>query len=315
MPILILAEHDNQSLKPNTLSAITAAAQCGDDLHLLVAGHQCQSVADEASQLPALSNVLLADAPAYEHGLAENIAALLADMATSYSHLIAAASTYGKNILPRAAALLDVGMVSDVIEIKTDHTYVRPIYAGNAIATVKNNYSLQVLTARATAFEKTAVESASVPIESIETVFKSDTSSFIRHELNQSERPELTSARVVISGGRALQNADNFKILEQLADTLGGAIGASRAAVDAGFVANDFQVGQTGKVVAPELYIAIGISGAIQHVAGMKGSKVIVAINKDSDAPIFKIADYGLVGDLFDIVPELDKALKTVISQ
>lgn len=315
MAIFILAEHDNHSLKATTLSTITAAAECGSDLHLLIAGHQCKAVAEQASQIGALSKILLADDVAYEHGLAENVAALMAELAADYSHILAPASTYGKNILPRLAALLEMGMLSDIIAVQENQTYLRPIYAGNAIATVQNAYDKQILTVRATAFDKASIGDGNVDIETVTAVHNTAQSSFIKHELNQSDRPELGSARVVISGGRALQSAENFQLLEQLADTLGGAIGASRAAVDAGFVPNDYQVGQTGKVVAPELYFAIGISGAIQHVAGMKDSKVIVAINKDADAPIFKIADYGLVGDLFEIVPELDKALKTVVSQ
>ncbi|MBJ7553612.1 electron transfer flavoprotein subunit alpha/FixB family protein [Marinomonas spartinae] len=309
MSILVLAEHDNQSLKPATLNTITAASQIGGDVHLLVAGFECQTVIAQASKVAGVSKVLSADNAVYEHQLAENIAKLVVDVAEGYSHILAPATTTGKNTLPRVAALLDVAQLSDVIKVESADTFVRPIYAGNAIATVKSSDSVKVITVRATGFDAAADEGGDAQTEVLSQVIASEKSRFVSEQLAESDRPELTAASVVISGGRGMGSGDNFKLLDGIADKLGAAIGASRAAVDAGFVPNDLQVGQTGKTVAPDLYIAVGISGAIQHLAGMKDSKVIVAINKDEDAPIFQVADYGLVADLFDAVPELEKSL------
>jgi len=309
MSIFVIAEHDNASLKPATLSAITAAAAAGDDVQVLVAGSGCSAVADAASKVAGVSKVLLADNEAYANQLPENLAELIVEVAGSASHIFAAATTTGKNLMPRVAALLDVSQISDIVDVKSADTFVRPIYAGNALATVQSSDSVKVVTVRATAFEEAAAEGGSASVESIDVVKTQDIASFVSEELTQSERPELTGAKVVISGGRGMQNGENFALLEKVADKLGAAIGASRAAVDAGFVPNDMQVGQTGKIVAPELYIAVGISGAIQHLAGMKDSKVIVAINKDEEAPIFQVADYGLVADLFEAVPELAEKL------
>lgn len=309
MSILVIADHDNKVLNPAMLKTMTAAQAMGDDIHMLVMGEGCQSVAEEAAKVTGVNKVLCADNAAYGHFLAENLSALVVSLGKNYSHIVTAATTTGKNFMPRVAALLDVAQVSDVIAVESADTFRRPIYAGNAIATVRCNEAIKVITVRATAFDAVAAEGGSAAIEAVSDVFSSDKVKFIGEELAKSERPDLTSARVVISGGRGMQNGENFKLLESLADKLGAAIGASRAAVDAGFVPNDMQVGQTGKIVAPELYIAVGISGAIQHLAGMKDSKVIVAINKDEEAPIFQVADYGLVGDLFDILPELEAAL------
>lgn len=309
MKILVIAEHDNQQLKPATLNTITAAKKIGAEIDVLIAGHNSQSAAEHAAGIEGVTKVLHADNEAYQHPLAENIASLVSDLAAGYSHILAPATTSGKNFMPRLAALLDVNQVSDIIAVESADTFKRPIYAGNAIATVKSLDAIKVVTVRSTAFDAAPAASAKATIEAIDKGADSALSQFVSAELSQSERPELTAARVVVSGGRALQNAENFKLIEQLADRLGAAIGASRAAVDAGYVPNDYQVGQTGKIVAPDLYIAIGISGAIQHLAGMKDSKVIVAINKDEDAPIFQIATYGLVGDLFDIVPQLIEQL------
>lgn len=309
MSIFVIAEHDNASLKPATLSAITAAAAAGDDVQVLVAGSGCSAVADAAAKVAGVSKVLLADNEAYANQLPENLAELIVEVAGSASHIFAAATTTGKNLMPRVAALLDVSQISDIVDVKSADTFVRPIYAGNALATVQSSDSVKVVTVRATAFEEAAAEGGSASVESIDVVKTQDIASFVSEELTQSERPELTGAKVVISGGRGMQNGENFALLEKVADKLGAAIGASRAAVDAGFVPNDMQVGQTGKIVAPELYIAVGISGAIQHLAGMKDSKVIVAINKDEEAPIFQVADYGLVADLFEAVPELAEKL------
>lgn len=309
MSILILAEHDHQTLNPAMLKVLTAAQAMGGDVHVLVAGSGCQSVAEEAAKISGVSKVLCADHTAYEHFLAENVSALLVSLGKNYSYILAAATTTGKNIMPRVAALLDVAQVSDIVGVESADTFRRPIYAGNALATVRCNEAIKVITVRATAFDAVLAEGGKATIEAVTDVFATEQVRFIGEELAKSERPDLTSARVVISGGRGMQNGDNFKLLEGIADKLGAAIGASRAAVDAGFVPNDMQVGQTGKIVAPELYIAVGISGAIQHLAGMKDSKVIVAINKDEEAPIFQVADYGLVGDLFDILPELEGAL------
>lgn len=305
MAILIIAEHNHQALKADTAKTIAAARQIGGDIHLLVAGYQCAAAAAEAATFAGVSKVLVADAPAYQHQLAENVAELVLSIGRDYSHILAAATTHGKNFLPRVAALLDVAQISDVIAIESADTFVRPIYAGNAIATVQSQDTIKVLTVRSSAFD-VASTGNQAPIEALSTAKDAGLSVFVAEELTKSERPELTAARIIISGGRGMQNGDNFKLLEGIADKLNAAIGASRAAVDAGFVPNDMQVGQTGKIVAPDLYIAVGISGAIQHLAGMKDSKVIVAINKDPEAPIFQVADYGLVADLFTALPELE---------
>jgi len=309
MAILVVAEHDNKALKSATLHAVAAAQKLGSDIAVLVAGNGARAAAEEAAKLPGVAKVLLADAPEFDHGLAENLAPVLAELGKGYGHVLAAATTYGKNLLPRTAALMDVQQISDIIAIEGPDTFVRPIYAGNALATVKSSDPVKVITVRTTAFEAGPTEGGNAAIESVGGKGDSGLSSFVGQELTKTERPELTSARIVISGGRGMQNKDNFQLLERLADKLGAAVGASRAAVDSGYAPNDYQVGQTGKVVAPELYIAIGISGAIQHLAGMKDSKVIVAINKDEEAPIFQVADYGLVADLFQAVPEFEKAL------
>ncbi|WP_417528601.1 electron transfer flavoprotein subunit alpha/FixB family protein [Marinomonas shanghaiensis] len=309
MSVLIIAEHDNKSLKPATLNTVTAATQIHADVHVLVVGFECQTVVEQASQVVGVSKVLVADNAVYEHQLAENVSKLIVEVAKGYEHILAPATTTGKNTLPRVAALLNVAQLSDVIKVESTDTFVRPIYAGNAIATVKTSDAVKVLTVRATGFDAAASTGGNAEREVLSHVIASDRSRFVKEQLAESDRPELTAASVIISGGRGMGNGDNFKLLEGVADKLGAAIGASRAAVDAGFVPNDLQVGQTGKTVAPDLYIAVGISGAIQHLAGMKDSKVIVAINKDEDAPIFQVADYGLVADLFDAVPELEKSL------
>lgn len=308
MAILIIAEHNNQSLKAESHKVVQAATAIGADITVLVAGFNCAAAANEAATIAGVGKVLVADNAAYEHQLAENIAALVAELGKNYSHILTAATTTGKNFLPRVAALLDVAQISDVIAIESADTFVRPIYAGNAIATVKSADAIKVLTVRPAAFAAAKVGNAA-PVEAVSAVHDLGVSAFVSAELTKSERPELTAARVVISGGRGMQNGENFALLNGIADKLGAAIGASRAAVDAGFVPNDMQVGQTGKIVAPELYIAVGISGAIQHLAGMKDSKVIVAINKDAEAPIFQVADYGLVADLFTVLPELEQQL------
>lgn len=309
MSILVVAEHDNQTLNPATLKAIAAAAQIGGDIDVLVAGEGAQSVADSAAQVAGVQRVLLADNAAYAHQLAENVSELVAKLGAQYSHILAPATTTGKNFMPRTAALLDVGQISDILAVESADTFKRPIYAGNAIATVQSTDAIKVITVRGTAFDAVAETGGNASIETIDEVFASDKVEFVGEQLAVSERPDLASASVVISGGRGMQNGENFQLLESLADKLGAAVGASRAAVDAGFVPNDMQVGQTGKIVAPQLYIAVGISGAIQHLAGMKDSKVIVAINKDEEAPIFQVADYGLVADLFTALPELEQAL------
>lgn len=308
MAILVIAEHNNQALKSDTAKTLTAALAIGGDVHLLVAGHQAAAVAAEAATLTGVTKVLLADSPALVNQLAEDVAALVITIGQQYSHILAPATTFGKNFLPRVAALLDVAQISDIIAVESADTFVRPIYAGNAIATVQSQDTIKVLTVRSSAFAATG-SGNQAPIESLAVAAGSGLSAFVSEELTKSERPELTAARVIISGGRGMQNGDNFKLLEGIADKLNAAIGASRAAVDAGFVPNDMQVGQTGKIVAPDLYIAVGISGAIQHLAGMKDSKVIVAINKDPEAPIFQVADYGLVADLFSVLPELENTL------
>lgn len=309
MSILVIAEHDNQVLKPSTLSTLAAAAQIGGDVTLLVAGNGCAAAADAAAKASGVSKVLLADNPAYDHEIAENMAALIVSMAEGFTHILAPATANGKNFMPRVAALLDVGQISDIIKVESADIFARPIYAGNAIATVQSLDVVKVITVRGTAFDAVAAEGGSAAVETLSQVEDTGLSQFIGEEMAKSDRPELTSARVVIAGGRGMADSEHFHLLEKVADKLGAAVGASRAAVDAGFAPNDMQVGQTGKIVAPELYIAVGISGAIQHLAGMKDSKVIVAINKDEEAPIFQVADYGLVADLFTALPELDSAL------
>jgi electron transfer flavoprotein alpha subunit len=308
MTSLVLLDHDGASIKQPARSAVAAAAQLGE-VHALVVGSGVRAAAEAAAKLPGVAKVILADAPVYEHALAEPLAALLVKLAPAYSHLLSASTATGKNVMPRVAALLDVQPISDISSVVDGDTFVRPIYAGNAMATVKSSDGIKVLTVRAASFDPVAADGGSAPIEDAPSVDAQPGSRFVSAELSKSERPELTAARVVVSGGRGMQNGDNFKLIEPIADKLGAAVGASRAAVDAGFVPNDYQVGQTGKIVAPDLYIAVGISGAIQHLAGMKDSKVIVAINKDEDAPIFQVADYGLVGDLFTVLPELKKEL------
>jgi len=309
MSTLVIAEHDNTNLKPATLNTVAAANVIGGAVHILVAGNACQSVADEAAAVDGVEKVILADDSAYENQLAESTANLIKSIANDYSHIFAPATTFGKNVLPRLSALLDVQQISEITEVVSEDTFKRPIYAGSCIATVRSSDSTKVITVRATAFDPVNASGGSASIESISADGVSDLSSFVNEEIAQSDRPELTAASIVISGGRGMQSGDNFHLLETIADKLGAAVGASRAAVDAGFVPNDYQVGQTGKIVAPDLYIAVGISGAIQHLAGMKDSKVIVAINKDEDAPIFQVADYGLVADLFNALPELAEQL------
>ncbi|NHR06876.1 electron transfer flavoprotein subunit alpha/FixB family protein [Chromobacterium haemolyticum] len=304
MAILVIAEHDNQSLKAGTLNTITAAAKLGE-VHLLVAGHNAAAAAEAAKSVAGVAKVLLADAAHYAHGLAENLGALVSGLAKSYSHVLAPASSFGKNLLPRVAALLDVAQISEIVAIESADTFVRPIYAGNVLATVQSADPIKVITVRTTAFDA-AGQGGSAAVEAVAVAADAQLSSFVGQELTKSDRPELGSAKVIVSGGRALGSEEQFKaVIDPLADKLSAAVGASRAAVDAGYAPNDYQVGQTGKVVAPQLYFAVGISGAIQHLAGMKDSKVIVAINKDEEAPIFQVADYGIVGDLFTVVPEL----------
>ena len=309
MSILIVAEHDNNDLNAATLNSVTAANAIGGDIHILVAGHGCVTVAEQASKVAGVSKVLLADASAYEHALAENVSLLIAQIGSDYGHILATATSNAKNIMPRAAALLDSQAISDISAVIDGDTFKRPIYAGNVIATVKSSDVIKVITVRGTAFDAAASEGASASIDTLVDAHDAEKSNFTSEEVAKSDRPELTAADVVISGGRGMGNGENFGLLNGIADKLGAAIGASRAAVDAGFVPNDMQVGQTGKIVAPDLYIAVGISGAIQHLAGMKDSKVIVAINKDEEAPIFSVADYGLVADLFDALPEFEAAL------
>ncbi len=309
MSILVLAEHDNKELKAATLTTIGAAIKIGRNIDILVTGSNCSSVAEQASQITGVSKVIKADASHLEHFLAEEIAPLIVDLATNYTHVLAPATTFGKNILPRAAALLDTQQISDIIDVVSEDTFKRPVYAGNAIATVKSSDNIKLITVRGTTFNSAKASGGNATIEDYSVPQVKGLSSFVKQEFSKSERPDLTSAKVVISGGRGLGSAENFTLIEKLADKLNAAIGASRAAVDAGYVPNDYQVGQTGKVVAPELYIAVGISGAIQHLAGMKDSKVIVAINKDEEAPIFSIADYGLVADLFEALPDLESKI------
>ncbi|WP_193172154.1 FAD-binding protein [Nisaea nitritireducens] len=309
MSVLVVAEHDNSDIAPATLNTVTAAAEIGGDITVLVAGSGSAAAADAAAKIAGVSKVLHADSAEYANGLAENVAPLVVALAAGYSHVLAPATSFGKNVLPRAAALLDVQQISEISGVVDADTFVRPIYAGNAMATVKSSDAVKVITVRTTAFDAAASEGGSAAVEAADAKGDAGLSSYVGAELSSSERPELTSAKIVISGGRGMQNGENFAMLEEVADKLGAAVGASRAAVDAGFVPNDYQVGQTGKVVAPDLYIAVGISGAIQHLAGMKDSKVIVAINKDEEAPIFQVADYGLVADLFEAVPALSKEL------
>jgi electron transfer flavoprotein alpha subunit len=305
MAALVIAEHDNQSLKGGTLNAITAAARCGGDVTVLVAGSGCQAVAQAAAAVSGVAKVLLADAPHLADQLAENVAAQVLAVAGGHSHILAPATAFGKNVMPRVAAGLDVAQLSDITAVESPDIFQRPIYAGNAIATVQSADPVKVITVRTTAFDPASASGGSASVEAVQAVADSGLSSFVSREVAKSERPELAGAKIVVSGGRGMGSSENFKLLDPLADKLGAALGASRAAVDAGYAPNDWQVGQTGKIVAPQLYVAVGISGAIQHLAGMKDSKVIVAINKDAEAPIFGVADYGLVGDLFQAVPEL----------
>ena len=309
MSTLVIAEHDNSSLKGATLNAVAAAQALGADIDILVAGAGCGAVGEAAAAVPGVGKVLVADNAAYEHQLAENVSLLVAEVGAGYDNIVAPATANCKNFMPRVAALLDVAQISDITGVESADTFERPIYAGNVMATVQSSDAKKVITVRTTAFDAVAAEGGSAAVEACGAVHDAGLSSFVGEEVAVSDRPELTSAGVVISGGRGMQNGENFQLLEGIADKLGAAIGASRAAVDAGFVPNDMQVGQTGKIVAPDLYIAVGISGAIQHLAGMKDSKVIVAINKDEDAPIFQVADYGLVADLFDALPELESKI------
>lgn len=309
MAILVIAEHTNVALGAATLNTVSAAKAIGGDIHVLVAGAGSAAVAESAAKIDGVSKVLSADNAAFAHQLPENVAPLIAEVGKGYTHILASATTNGKNIMPRVAALLDVDQISEIIAVESADTFKRPIYAGNAIATVQSNAAIKVITVRGTGFDAAAAEGGSAAVEAVTVGSDAGISAFVSEELAKSDRPELTAAKIVVSGGRGMQNGENFAMLNRIADKLGAAVGASRAAVDAGFVPNDMQVGQTGKIVAPELYIAVGISGAIQHLAGMKDSKVIVAINKDEDAPIFQVADYGLVADLFDAIPELEAAL------
>jgi electron transfer flavoprotein alpha subunit len=310
MAVLVVADHDNTALVPIILNTVTAAAAINDDVHLLVAGENAGTAAEAAARVAGVSAVLHADSPAYGHQLAEALAPLIVGLAGSYSHVLFPSNTTGKNVAPRVAALLDVAQISDIVEVVSEDTFVRPIYAGNAMATVQSTDPVKIITVRGTAFAAAAEDGGSAAVQGTDGADDPGLSSFLGQELTKSERPELTAARVIISGGRGMQSGENFEIIERIADKLGAAVGASRAAVDAGYKPNDYQVGQTGKVVAPELYIAVGISGAIQHLAGMKDSKIIVAINKDEEAPIFSVADYGIVGDLFKVVPELEEELE-----
>ena len=309
MATLIIAEHDNAAIKGAVLNTVTAGQKLGQEIHVLVAGFECASVAEAASKLAGVTKVLVADAEYLKNGLAEDVADVVVTVAGNYSHVLAPATSFGKNVMPRVAAILDVAQISDVVEIQSEDTFVRPIYAGNALATVVTSDAIKVITIRTTGFDVCASEGGGGVVESIDVLPSKNMSSLISQELTKSARPELTAAKVIVSGGRGMGSAENFALLEALADKLGAAVGASRAAVDSGFVPNDYQVGQTGKIVAPELYIAVGISGAIQHLAGMKDSKIIVAINKDEEAPIFQVADYGFVGDLFVAIPKLTNSI------
>jgi len=312
MTVLVIAEHDNVELKDPTLNTVTAAAKIDSDIHVLVAGSSCRSVADAAAAVGGVTKVMVVDDPAYEHHLAENMAPLLVSFASNYAAILAPADTFGKDFMPRAAALADVAQISEIQEVVSPDTFVRPIYAGNAFATVQSDDDTKFITVRTTAFAAAETSGGSGLVEEASATGNLGISTFIGTEVSKNERPELTSARVVVSGGRGMQSGDNFYLIENVADKLGAAVGASRAAVDAGYVPNDYQVGQTGKIVAPELYVAVGISGAIQHLAGMKDSKVIVAINKDEEAPIFQVADFGLVADLFEALPQLEKELEKI---
>jgi electron transfer flavoprotein alpha subunit len=309
MSILLVAEHDNAAIKSVTLNTVAAASAIGGDIDVLVAGSNCGGAAEAAAKIAGISKVLVADNAAYDHQLAENMSLLVAELGKNYSHILVAATTTGKNFAPRVAALLDVEQISEIISVESADTFTRPIYAGNCIATVQSGDAIKVITVRGTAFDPVAADGGNVAVEAVSSAHDAGSSTFVSEELAKSDRPELTSAEIVVSGGRGMQNGENFEMLYTLADKLGAGVGASRAAVDAGFVPNDMQVGQTGKIVAPDLYIAVGISGAIQHLAGMKDSKFIVAINKDEDAPIFQVSDYGLVADLFNAVPELNGAI------
>ena len=309
MPVLVIAEHDNLKLKTFSLNAINAASKIDSDIHVLVAGSKCENVSKEVAAVPLVKKVLLSDSSNYENYLAENLTPLVVKLADKYSHIVASANTFGKNFMPRVSALLDISQVSDIIKVESPDTFIRPIYAGNALATVKSNDKKKCITIRPTSFDPAPTSGGSASIEKIEALDIPNVSKFIKKEETKSERPELGTARVVISGGRGMQSGENFKLINAIADKLNAAVGASRAAVDAGYISNDHQVGQTGKVVVPDLYIAVGISGAIQHLAGMKESKVIVAINKDEEAPIFNIADYGLKADLFEALPKLSEEL------
>ena len=309
MSILVIAEHDNSSLKGATLNTVTAATGLNGNITLLIAGSNISSVIDEAKKVSGISNIISCDDELYKNFLAEDLSSLVVSISNSYSYILAPATTFGKNLLPRISAKLDVQQISDIISIESEDTFKRPIYAGSCIATVKSNDSIKLITVRSTAFDAAPMDNSNVSVESLDAVNALNISEFVSEEIAKSDRPELTAANIVISGGRGMQSGENFHLLDSIADKLGAAVGASRAAVDAGFVPNDYQVGQTGKIVAPDLYIAVGISGAIQHLAGMKDSKVIVAINKDEDAPIFQVADYGLVSDLFDALPELEAKL------
>jgi electron transfer flavoprotein alpha subunit len=309
MSILVIAEHDNSTIKGATLNTIAAASSINGEVTLLVAGLDISNVIDEAKTISGVSKIISCDHELYKNFLAEDFTKLVISIASSYSYILAPATTFGKNLMPRISAKLDIQQISDIISIESEDTFKRPIYAGSCIATVKSNDSVKLITVRATAFDPASLDNNDIPVESIDAVDASNISEFVSEEIAKSDRPELTAANIVISGGRGMQSGDNFHLLDSIAEKLGAAVGASRAAVDAGFVPNDYQVGQTGKIVAPDLYIAVGISGAIQHLAGMKDSKVIVAINKDEDAPIFQVADYGLVGDLFNVLPELDSKI------
>jgi electron transfer flavoprotein alpha subunit len=305
MTALVIAEHDNRQIRSGTLNAVSAAAKLGGEVHVLIAGQECGEAAKAAAQIAGVAKVRVSDAPQYKDGLPENVAPLVVSIAKEYSHVLAAATSIGKNLLPRVAALLDVAQISDIVDVESPDTFVRPVYAGNGLATVQSSDAIKVITVRTTAFDAVAATGGTAPVETVQATADTANSKLLGQELTKSERPELTAARIVVSGGRGVGSAENFKVVAQLADKMGAALGASRAAVDAGFVPNDYQVGQTGKIVAPDLYVAVGISGAIQHLAGMKDSRTIVAINKDADAPIFQIADYGLVADLFQAIPEL----------
>ena len=309
MSILVIAEHDNTNIKGATLNTLAAAKEIGSEITLLVAGSDIASVTSEAQQLNGVTKILACDNDLYKNSLAEELSNLVVSLANNFTYILAPATTFGKNLLPRISAKLDVQQISDIISVESEDTFKRPIYAGSCIATVKSNDTVKLITVRSTAFDPVATDNSDVPVESVDVANSANISEFVSEELAKSDRPELTSANIVISGGRGMQSGDNFHLLDSIADKLGAAVGASRAAVDAGFVPNDYQVGQTGKIVAPDLYIAVGISGAIQHLAGMKDSKVIVAINKDEDAPIFQVSDYGLVSDLFTALPELDSKL------